>query len=130
MTSTAAWSERPCSAHRERQVQNEMAWPDDGADPVPLPGIFPERRGQQIALAPGLILQSPLVSPGERREVAVKAGEHAGPGPVEPVQVGQASPQPLPDVMALADQYGLQSGQPDWLPGLISPYHLTPPPGA
>jgi hypothetical protein len=32
---------------------------------------------------------------GEGREVAVNAGEHAGPGPVEPVQVGQASPQPF-----------------------------------
>src|SRR5215475_2970064 len=35
-----------------------------------------------------------------------------------------------PGVMALADRYGLQFGQPDWLPGLISRYGLTPPPGA
>jgi quercetin dioxygenase-like cupin family protein len=38
------------------------------------------------------------------------------------------SPQ-LPDVMALASRYGLEFGQPDWLPELISRYHLTPPPG-
>jgi hypothetical protein len=38
-------------------------------------------------------------------------------------------PQP-PDVTALAGEYGLQLGQPDWLPELISRYHLTPPPGA
>jgi len=38
-------------------------------------------------------------------------------------------PQP-PDVMDLADRYGLQLGRPDWLPDLISRYHLTPPPGA
>jgi hypothetical protein len=32
--------------------------------------------------------------------------------------------------MALADRYGLQFGQPDWLPDLIARYDLTPPPGA
>jgi quercetin dioxygenase-like cupin family protein len=37
-------------------------------------------------------------------------------------------PQP-PDVAALASRYGLRFGQPDWLPELISRYHLTPPPG-
>jgi quercetin dioxygenase-like cupin family protein len=41
-----------------------------------------------------------------------------------------AGPPQLPDVMALADRYGLQFGQPDWLPGLIARYGLTPPPGA
>jgi len=41
-----------------------------------------------------------------------------------------AGPPPLPEVMALADRYGLRFGQPDWLPGLIARYHLTPPPGA
>ena len=38
------------------------------------------------------------------------------------------APQP-PEVMALAGRYGLQFGQPDWLPELIGRYHLTPPPG-
>jgi hypothetical protein len=41
----------------------------------------------------------------------------------------EGPPQPA-DVMALAGRYGLQFGRPDWLPGLISRYHLTPPPGA
>jgi hypothetical protein len=41
-----------------------------------------------------------------------------------------AGPPQLPEVMALADRYGLQFGQPDWLPELIARYHLTPPPGA
>lgn len=41
-----------------------------------------------------------------------------------------AGPPQLPDIMALADRYGLQFGQPGWLPDLISRYHLTPPPGA
>ena len=40
-----------------------------------------------------------------------------------------AGPPQLPEVMALADRYGLQFGQPDWLPDLIARYHLTPPPG-
>ena len=39
-------------------------------------------------------------------------------------------PPQLPEFMALAGRYGLQGGQPDWLPGLIARYHLTPPPGA
>jgi hypothetical protein len=39
-------------------------------------------------------------------------------------------PPPPADVRDLADRYGLQLGQPDWLPGLISRYHLTPPLGA
>lgn len=33
------------------------------------------------------------------------------------------------DVLALAGKYGLQFGRPDWLPGLISRYGLTPLPG-
>jgi hypothetical protein len=36
-------------------------------------------------------------------------------------------PQPSA-VMALAGRYGLQFSQPDWLPGLIARYDLTPPP--
>ena len=40
-----------------------------------------------------------------------------------------AGPPQLPDIMALASRYGLQFGQPNWLPELISRYHLTPPPG-
>jgi quercetin dioxygenase-like cupin family protein len=36
-------------------------------------------------------------------------------------------PQPA-DAMALAGRYGLQFGQPDWLPELIARYQLTPPP--
>ena len=41
-----------------------------------------------------------------------------------------AGPRKVPDITALADRYGLQFGQPDWLPGLISRYGLTPPLGA
>ena len=41
-----------------------------------------------------------------------------------------AGPPQLSDLMALADRYGLQFGQPAWLPELIARYHLTPPPGA
>jgi quercetin dioxygenase-like cupin family protein len=41
-----------------------------------------------------------------------------------------AGPPQIEDMMKLADRYGLQFGQPDWLPGLITRYNLTPPPGA
>jgi len=47
-----------------------------------------------------------------------------------PFPVGALVPPQLPEVIALADRYGLQFGQPDWLPDLIARYHLTPPPGA
>jgi mannose-6-phosphate isomerase-like protein (cupin superfamily) len=33
-------------------------------------------------------------------------------------------------VATIADRYGLQFGQPDWLPDIITRYGLTPPPGA
>ncbi|MDQ3505422.1 MAG: cupin domain-containing protein [Actinomycetota bacterium] len=36
---------------------------------------------------------------------------------------------PLEQIAALAEQYGLQFGQPDWLPDIITRYNLTPPPG-
>jgi quercetin dioxygenase-like cupin family protein len=36
----------------------------------------------------------------------------------------------FPAIKTLADRYGLQFGQPEWLPGLISRYGVTPPPGA
>lgn len=42
-------------------------------------------------------------------------------------EVIAAGPPPLEDVTALADKYGLRFGQPDWLPGLIARYNLTPP---
>ncbi len=38
-----------------------------------------------------------------------------------------AGPPQFADISAVADRYGLQFGQPDWLPGLISRYGLTPP---
>jgi len=39
-----------------------------------------------------------------------------------------ASGPPEPGrIPALAERYGLQFGQPDWLPGVISRYGLTPP---
>jgi quercetin dioxygenase-like cupin family protein len=41
-----------------------------------------------------------------------------------------AGPPEPSDVVALAGRYGLQFGEPDWLPDLISRYELTPPPGA
>jgi quercetin dioxygenase-like cupin family protein len=40
-----------------------------------------------------------------------------------------AEPPRLADIGTLADKYGLQFGQPDWLQGLVSRYNLTPPLG-
>jgi quercetin dioxygenase-like cupin family protein len=47
----------------------------------------------------------------------------------EPAGLSAAGPPQLPEVISLAGRYGLQFGQPGWLPGLIARYHLTPPPG-
>jgi hypothetical protein len=38
-----------------------------------------------------------------------------------------AGPPQAGQVPALADRYGLQFGQPEWLPGIISRYALTAP---
>ncbi len=38
-----------------------------------------------------------------------------------------AGPPPMDALLALAERYGLQFGQPDWLPGLVERYGLTPP---
>jgi mannose-6-phosphate isomerase-like protein (cupin superfamily) len=39
-----------------------------------------------------------------------------------------AGPPAMGQVAGLADQYGLQFGEPSWLPDIISRYGLTPPP--
>ena len=39
-----------------------------------------------------------------------------------------AGPPDPEKLMPLAVRYGVQFGQPDWLPDLIARYHLTPPP--
>ena len=38
-----------------------------------------------------------------------------------------AGPPQDGEIGAIAERYGLQFGQPDWLPGLASRYGLTPP---
>jgi hypothetical protein len=53
------------------------------------------------------------------------AGDRAQPA----VLAAAVGPPQLPEVISLAGRYGLQFGQPGWLPGLIARYHLTPPPG-
>jgi quercetin dioxygenase-like cupin family protein len=93
---------------------------------------------REVVLGPGGYITKPR---GE-----VHAMWNAGPVPARMIEVispagfehffreladltAAGAPQPA-DVMALAGRYGLQGGQPDWLPGVISRYGLTPPPGA
>jgi quercetin dioxygenase-like cupin family protein len=47
----------------------------------------------------------------------------------EMVDLFADGPPQFDDIVTLAGKYGLQFGRPDWLPGLISRYGLTPPPG-
>jgi quercetin dioxygenase-like cupin family protein len=93
---------------------------------------------REVVLGPGGYITKPRgelhtmwnagLSPARMIEVISPAGfEHFF---RELADMATAGPPPPPGIMALADQYGLQFGQPDWLPGLISRYHLTPPPGA
>ena len=93
---------------------------------------------REVVLGPGGYITKPRgelhtmwnagPSPARMIEVISPAGfEHFF---RELADMATAGPPPPPDVMALADRYGLQFGQPDWLPDLISRYHLTPPPGA
>ena len=38
-----------------------------------------------------------------------------------------AGPPDLQQIRIIADRYGLQFGEPEWMPGIISRYGLTPP---
>jgi quercetin dioxygenase-like cupin family protein len=59
-----------------------------------------------------------VISPAGFEHFFRELADMAAVGPPPPAEVGD-----------LASRYGLQFGQPDWLPGLISRYRLTPPPG-
>jgi quercetin dioxygenase-like cupin family protein len=93
---------------------------------------------REVVLGPGGYITKPRgelhtmwnagTSPARMIEVISPAGfEHFFRELADMITAGP--PQPS-DVTALADRYGLQFGQPDWLPELISRYHLTPSPGA
>jgi quercetin dioxygenase-like cupin family protein len=47
----------------------------------------------------------------------------------ELADLAEAGPPAMEDIAALAANYGLQFGNPDWMPDLIKRYDLTPPPG-
>jgi hypothetical protein len=67
---------------------------DDGAQPAVLVVGAAERCGEDVAEEGVLVAQGLLVLLGQGGKVTVEAGQHVGVGPVEPVQVGQAGPQP------------------------------------
>jgi quercetin dioxygenase-like cupin family protein len=92
---------------------------------------------REVVLGPGGYITKPRgelhtmwnagQSPARMIEVISPAGfEHCFREMADMVADG---PPQVPDVMALADRYGLQLGQPDWLPELIARYNLTPPLG-
>src|SRR5262252_7148855 len=93
---------------------------------------------REVVLGPGGYITKPRgelhamwnagTSPARMIEVISPAGfEHFFRELAEMIAAGP--PQPG-DVAPLAERYGLQFGQPGWLPDLISRYSLTPPPGA
>jgi len=93
---------------------------------------------REVVLGPGGYITKPRgelhamwnagTSPARMIEVISPAGfEHFFRELAEMIAAGP--PQPS-DVGALAGRFGLQFGQPDWLPDLVSRYNLTPPPGA
>jgi hypothetical protein len=44
----------------------------------------------------------------------------------ELAELAEAGPPAMEDIAALAGNYGLQFGNPDWIPDLIKRYNLTP----
>ncbi len=78
---------------------------------------------REVVLGPGgYITNGP--EPARMIEVISPAGfEHFF---REMADLTAAGPPQLPEVMALADRYGLQGGQPDWLPDLIARYPPHP----
>ncbi len=92
-------------------------------------GLIGFRSGdREVVLGPGGYITKPR---GD-----LHAMWNAGPEPARMIEV--ISPagfehffREMADLTAAgAERYGLQGGQPDWLPDLIARYHLTPPPGA
>ena len=58
-----------------------------------------------------------VISPAGFEHFFRELAEIVAAGPPEPAQMAE-----------LANRYGLQFGRPDWLPGIIDRYNLTPPP--
>ena len=61
---------------------------------------------------------SRIVIPGIAREnfaTVRELAELVASGPPEPSQIGE-----------IAGRYGLEFGQPDWLPGIVTRFNLTP----
>ncbi|GLW73995.1 cupin [Kitasatospora phosalacinea] len=66
-------------------------------------------------------------TPARMIEIISPAGfEHCFREIAEMTAAGQPDPAAVAE---LAHRYGLEFGQPDWLPGVIERYGLTPPPG-
>ncbi len=93
---------------------------------------------REVVLGPGGYITKPRgelhtmwnagASPARMIEVISPAGfEHFFRELADMITTG---PPQFPDIASLADRYGLQFGQPDWLPDLTSRYNLNPPPGA
>ena len=90
---------------------------------------------REVVLGPGGYITKPRgelhamwnagPAPARMIEVISPAGfEHFFRELAEMITAGRPEPSA---VMALAGRYGLQFGQPDWLPDLIARYGLTPP---
>lgn len=82
-------------------------------------GYITKPRGEMHAMwnagnVPARMIE--IISPAGFEKFFRELSELVGAGPPEPGQVP-----------ALAETYGLQFGQPDWLPDVISRFGLTPP---
>ena len=82
-------------------------------------GYITKPRGEMHAMwnagqVPARMIE--IISPAGFEEFFREVSEMIAAGPLEPGQGGD-----------LAERYGLEFGQPEWLPGLISRYGLTPP---
>jgi quercetin dioxygenase-like cupin family protein len=91
--------------------------------------------GREVVLGPGGYITKPRgelhamwnagATPARMIEIISPAGfERFFRDVAELAATGRAE---VPDFLALAADYGLRFGEPDWLPGVIERYGLTPP---
>lgn len=83
-------------------------------------GYITKPRGELHAMwnagdAPARMIE--IISPGGFEHYFRELAELLAAGPPDPQQI-----------RIIADCYGLQFGEPEWMPGIISRYGLTPPP--
>ena len=91
---------------------------------------------REVVLGPGGYITKPrgeLHSMWNAGDIPARMIEVISPGGFEHffremTELAAAGPPPFADVQELGAKYGLEFGEPEWLPDIIGRYGLTPPP--